>query len=339
MLASVRFLTASQIFVLIMLALLVWCRIANPPGTEWLRNRFADPSIESIPSLENSIVHWQSSRIAGQNKLARVLVFGDSSCLMGLVPRLIDKYCCNLGTLAWLGVEGHTLLLERYLESVGCPEVVIYHVTPATLAASDKDLDRIGWLSRFKLWFNAAEPSLADTLMLARAKLQSVLRMWLPGAGPVPSEARRDPYPSDADFVRILSQTNGFFPEHRTVEPVHEWKDKLIVSEHGVSADAQRHLATLFLSAERRNCHLLIVLNPVPATAVDIRLRNSYRRLSYDLQKLARGKAHVSILQPLLNEFPDRLCVNANHLTPEGAEVWSMQIKKHLGKEPLSSEP
>ena len=47
-------------------------------------------------------------------------------------------------------MEGHLLLFEKFVETHGVPSAVVYHFSPDTLHRNATDVDKAGYLSRFK---------------------------------------------------------------------------------------------------------------------------------------------------------------------------------------------
>ena len=108
------------------------------------------------PSVEESIVQWQVYHLFDAVEPQDVVLIGDSSCLMGVMPDVITEEtglkAWNLGTVGTLSIAGHARILEQYLKKNGPPQVVVYHVTPTTLRFTQQDIDKLGYYSQFREW-------------------------------------------------------------------------------------------------------------------------------------------------------------------------------------------
>lgn len=64
-----------------------------------------------------------------------VIFFGDSSCLMGVSPKIIEKETglkvLNLGTYGGTGIIGYEAILRSYLKSNNPPKLIIYYISPS----------------------------------------------------------------------------------------------------------------------------------------------------------------------------------------------------------------
>src|SRR5215470_15386989 len=82
--------------------------------------RFNEAELNGVPTLAESIVQWQVSNLRDDLGPVDVVFFGDSSCLMGVMPRIVEDEtglrCWNFGTLGWLSTDGHADLLQLFVD-------------------------------------------------------------------------------------------------------------------------------------------------------------------------------------------------------------------------------
>src|SRR5262245_37674516 len=108
-----------------------------------------------VAPLEYSIVHWQMRHLL-ESSDQDVIFFGDSSCLMGVKPRVVQDATglktSNYGMLGYLGTKGHALLFRLFLERHTAPRLAVYYVCAYPLEASQKDIDDAGMLRALQEW-------------------------------------------------------------------------------------------------------------------------------------------------------------------------------------------
>lgn len=75
---------------------------------------------------------YKTSAMAQKND---IVFIGDSSCLTGVIPKVIEKYLnvtvVNIAGYGNSGIIGYDVILRRYLEKNPPPKLIVYYVSPA----------------------------------------------------------------------------------------------------------------------------------------------------------------------------------------------------------------
>lgn len=74
-------------------------------------------------------------KVSIKNQKNNVVFIGDSSCLMGIVPKVITEETnlkvINLATYGATGIIGYDIILRKYLENNAKPDLIIFYVSPS----------------------------------------------------------------------------------------------------------------------------------------------------------------------------------------------------------------
>ena len=295
--------------------------------------RFYESSYTGVPTLENSIVQWQLHHMLNLKSAIDVMFVGDSSCLMGIEPSIVSERtglkCWNIGTLAWLGTQGHALVLEKYLRTHAAPKLVIYHIAPWCLFTSDSELAKIGYSSETQNWLSDnRKTSRVSGIRRMRLISDHWFRRILNRDFTSVMEISRPPYPSDEQVRKVLLTNCGFFPEARKYNFVSA--EKAIEDLHPACSDSRVGLAKLHQLSRRYNFRLLVYVNPIPQDMNSPRIRTRYAEYeSYIRETLKDDVVHKS---PMLTVYPVDCCVNLSHLSPAGARRHSNEIAEDIRK-------
>jgi hypothetical protein len=316
-------------------------RVPGPPPT----GRFNDSGERGVPAVEESIVHWQVSHLLTSPETQDVVFFGDSSCLMGLVPDAVTQECglrgWNFGTLGWLGTDGHADLLELYLERHRAPSVVVYNVSLWPLLATRANVEQAGYLARLREWL-ARERSGWDTGLMERlpsSRLRRSAQAWLNRLFVRDSQRqgfltqKRGPYPSDVDMGEALRKRRGFFAEVWVPMPANTPPEPIRKSDprYGtplLSADCRPGLERLFRLAEAHGFDLVMQVTPVPDAFQSPHAQECARRMEADLHALAAPHPRVTIRGPVVRWWPCTHFAGLNHL----CEASALEYSRDLGR-------
>lgn len=94
---------------------------------------------DRVPTVGESIVYWKYNFLLRSEKTRpyRIVAVGDSSCLMGVVPKVIEaktgRKTLNLGIDGSYGMGLQTDMLELYMAKYAPPELVILHISAPVL--------------------------------------------------------------------------------------------------------------------------------------------------------------------------------------------------------------
>jgi hypothetical protein len=310
-----------------------------------LRPQTVDPQsvypffyIHSAPSVDASIVHWQTVSILSHRiPKVDVLFLGDSSCLMSLRSVLFERLtgypAWNLGTLGWLSTEGHAELLSLYLENHAPPRLIIYNVSTYPLTVLQSDISGVGYLDTFQKWLGLDKavsrfhfPSYRERYFLRWQITKRFLSSHF-------LQESRGPFPSDSEIHRLLQENRGSLDD-----PRHDNLGTVTFPSIALSTDCIPGLLHLFSLTDQYEIPLLVVLNPLPIVARTPQLDIELGQLSKDLFKLTQGHPRVKIHTPLARYIPLRDFSSLNHLNPEGAKrntrelatwVIPLKVKEH----------
>jgi len=302
--------------------------IPDPPP--FTRERFGTRLYSGVPPVEVSIVNWQINNSLTQLKGSDILFLGDSSCLMGVVPSVIEKTtghsCWNLGTLGYLGTKGHALILEQWLKRFGAPRLLVYHVVPHSLVASNTECSTYfkplkEWLSSSteQEWYDRLPSSVARRYLFW--KLQTLASNLAPADQNL--DAARGVYPSDHKVATIMREAKGYLPEAQPAIPTDKWT---LYPFKPFNQDCVEGLQDIFQLSSRYNFPVYIVMHSVPDVYEGRSTAAAYADYELHLKKAANGFARVQIAKPLLSYLPTEKCANLHHVTPAGAISHSQDL-------------
>jgi hypothetical protein len=302
-----------------------------PPST---RERFGTRLYSGVPPVEVSIVNWQINNSLTQLKGSDILCLGDSSCLMGVVPSVIEKTtrhsCWNLGTLGYLGTQGHALILEQWLKRFGAPRLLVYHVVPHSLVSSNTECST--YFKPLKEWLSSStEQEWYDRLptSVARRYLFWQLQALASSLGRPDHnlDAPRGVYPSDRKVAAIMREDQGYLPEFQPTIPREKWT---LYPFKPFNQDCAEGLKQIFQLSSQYNFPVYVVMHAVPDVYEGRSTETAYSDYERNLKKAATGFAQVQIAKPLLTYMPTEKCANLHHLTPEGAISHSQDLANSI---------
>lgn len=293
-----------------------------------LTERFYPP--HRMPTFTESIIQWQIFEASNLNRRQEVLFLGDSSCLMGLQPNVVVRETgletWNLGTISWIGVRGHTRVLETYLQENPPPHLLVYHVTLNTFGDAEPHEFHRDFKRRVLRWLGTHQ---ADASWLPSLSYRRDFRSWLSPQRFQDEflELERGPYPSDRTVRTLIQTERGALVEKQT----RSWKAPPRLQFHP-EAGVERELNALFELAQTHGMKVLVMTNPLPdiaATEENLATLASVREL---LDRAAAAFEGVEIAQPLAKFYdqPSQCCSSVNHLLPTGAQRNSEELAQWI---------
>ena len=271
------------------------------------------------PTASESVMQWQVVNNLHAEGRCDVLINGDSSGLVSLIPEEVVRQTGlttrNACTISLIGVEGHLQVLKLMTERHGPPKLMVYHMAEGLVSQTGEDLEAMGNYARARPWLDTLArgwtwpPSRAfrDQVagwLLSDERLEANL-----------ASKRGDVWPSDEEIRQVLREQNGFLGD--VYSPM-DWKKyrrlATELSEHG-----ERTLREMFGYAEAHGIRVLVMFNPAPEAVRIPENEEGLRELEGRLCRVAADFANVEILQPLARFYPDGLCATKSHLRPEGA--------------------
>jgi hypothetical protein len=302
--------------------------IPDPPP--FTRERFGTRLYSGVPPVEVSIVNWQINNSLTQLKKSDILCLGDSSCLMSVVPAVIEKTtglsCWNIGTLGYVGTKGHALILEQWLKKFGPPRLLVYHIVPHSLVSSNTECST--YFKPLKEWLSSStEQEWYDRLpsSVARRYLFWKLSALASRLGPADNnlDSPRGVYPSDHQVASIMRDNKGFMPEFQPTMPRNKWT---LYPFKSFNPDCIAGLTEIFQLSSQYNFPVYFVMHAVPDVYEGPATAAAYADYERNLRKAAKGFASVQLAKPLLTYMPTEKCANLHHLTPAGAISHSQDL-------------
>ncbi|GAK50938.1 hypothetical protein U14_02180 [Candidatus Moduliflexus flocculans] len=303
-----------------------------------LEQRFYPPN--RIPALEESIIQWQVYHAMSAEEEIDILLLGDSSSLMGLRPKIIQKQtgltAWGIGTLDYTGTPGNVDILETYLQRRPAPKILVYHIISWSFNLSEADLQRFGYLERLRTWMaTGLQTTTASTSsgfalpsMRYRRNAQQLLTTFSTKDKEEWLNAPRGPYPSDNEIRQTLLKNQGAMTEVVHEDEVNHPRDLrgYLRIDPSLIDDIRRLMAI----CEQRSIQLVIVANPLPESGATPENLAGLAALETQLRDLSKGQPHVTLFAPFTRVYPVALCASYNHLTEEGAKQNSRELSDWL---------
>lgn len=282
--------------------------------------RFYPPT--RVPAVEESTIQWQLDRLA--RTPTDVLLFGDSSAMMGLDPAVFAEETGvrvqNFGTVSWLHTEGHADLLELYVEQHGAPEVALYHMGTLIHVYPHEELTGTGLLDNYRSYIGVTEQEGLLPSMALRGWARDIVEGRHYPA--VYTEAPRGREPSD-DWVRERLESHAGLNVDFAVRS--NW-DALGPLQALYRPTIESGLLRMFELADEHRFPLFIVHAPIPDRFQNAERDAEYTYVEEQLSALAEPYATVRVVGPFARYLPTAAFANFEHLTPAGARLNSLAL-------------
>lgn len=284
-----------------------------------------------VPTLDESLIQWQIERLTEND--ADVVLFGDSSALMGLNPAVFEEVTGaatqNFGTVVWLTSEGHADTLELFIQRNGAPRLALYHMGTALHGLGATGVQRsqghrAQLLQTFREWTGAGDVD--RQIPLPSLTLRPHARALMEGQSydPIYTAAARNHAWPDLRIRRHLDETHGQYIDLNPTPP-DAWESIEPVDVH-YDPGIEPGFLRMFELAEEHGFLLLVVHNPIPAVYRSEERTELYERVGGQLSELAEPYQGVHIIGPFGRYAPTSAFANYEHLNPEGAQQHSMQL-------------
>lgn len=243
----------------------------------------------------------------------KIVLVGDSSCLMDLVPDVIAKETgvptINLGTLAHHTLVGYENLAEQSLELRPLPRAIVLALLPRSLTVSEADAHEPGLLSRTMIAYGRSNPLVAPTF--------SDWRRWLY------FKHRFNIFPPEFEgsyrrFEEALRKESGWYPEKKIYKGFsgtrRVWKP---------ASFAQSALIRLAKRCSQAKVPLYFWWSPSPADALETNLPLAAETWQ---KELAKNERDIHFLQSAPPVWPIDQFGSPTHLTPQSARRISSDL-------------
>jgi hypothetical protein len=297
---------AALLFVISVVAIEAWFWYASEPLSGL-------PFFE--PRMDEAVLI--AKRRMAQKAAGKVILVGDSSCGMDLIPDEVEQTLrqpvLNLGTLANFTVPGFTLLAEEAMQCQPPPRALVFVMLPHTLCMTEKDARDFGQLGRYMLAYNNSSdvylPSFEDR------------RNW------IFFKHRFNLFPPEAGgsfqaFFTGLEERHGWSPERSEYTGCKNPRTGFAPSPF--SSDALRSFA---LKAKQRSIPVWFWWAPSPVDAYDSAYRQAAQQ---ELRVVAASVPWLHIPQTEAPIWPDSKFGSVTHLKPEAAREHSALFARIL---------
>ncbi len=280
------------------------------------------------PQLAESIVQWQTVHTLTNAKPYDVIFLGDSSCLMGLVPKSFNEETglksLNICTTGWLYIDGHVELLDLYLSHATPPKYLVYYFATSSFADSYNENEKRGHLTQFRNWMRL--PGRDWYTYLPTYHLRGYLRYYLEEFARDPRDLDMRPKQlqlSDSEVRDLIFRNEGYLPEINR-EPMRENSYSVRNDFH---PDAMPGFVKLMKVADKHGIKVLFVTNPLPDVAKNDITQKFFDKYKHDLVEGLEGHRFEFVEEPL-RTYRNAFFGSLNHLTEEGAKQNTLDVAK-----------
>ena len=246
----------------------------------------------------------------------RVVLVGDSSCMMGLVPAEIRQEvgpALNLGTMIDMTPAGFSVMAGEALEREPPPRMVVLAVLPHAFEATEARAAERDQLGRYLIAYHRTSP------------------LYHPGAADVRSwfyrKHRVNVFPPEmggsfSAFAAALSESDGYYPERSKYTGARTVRDDFTPTPF-----AREAVRLLVKSAKARGVPVVLWLNPSPVDAVTSEYAS---KVDAFLEQLRREEPDLRVPQTRTPVRGVGSFGTVTHLTPEAAKLQSQELGRVL---------
>jgi hypothetical protein len=243
----------------------------------------------------------------------RIVLVGDSSCMMGLIPEDISAdSCINLGTLSSFTLAGVEAMVAEAAENQTPPTAIVIAMLPQTLAVSEEQAETFGLLGPYLVAYDRSSvsysPGIGDWHKWVFRKHQ---------IGRFPEEFGG----TFSAFKSLLHDTKGYFEEPGHYDGAKDIRDTVELSEL-----SRRSLMAIAETCRRRQIPLVFWPSPMPADSIS-------QHYSEDSEKMAREIAKdefIHLGRTVSPAWSPELFGSVTHLNRKGAEQNSKELAVYL---------
>ena len=247
----------------------------------------------------------------------RILLVGDSSCMMGLIPEIVSGSrdgCLNLGTLSSFTLAGVESIVAEVVQADVPPSVIVVAVLPQTLDVSAEQAEEFGlvgpYLAAYRQTSVSYTPSVADWHKWIFRKHQF-------GRFPDQFGGRY------TAFREILGRSGGYFEEPGHYEGTETPRDTVKLT------DFSRRSANAIVDLCRtRQIPLIFWLSPIPSDSVT---DSNLAATNNIAQELGSGGT-VQLPRSGSPAWEPALFGSVTHLTHAGAVQNSAELALYLNQ-------
>ena len=270
-------------------------------------------------TFTDSLLQWQTHRALNTEGPVDIMIMGDSSATMGVIPAELDKLNIkveNFGLVLWMTIDGHTDLLEHYLKNHQPPKLIIYCFTDGLF--SDNSLIEKGMLTSYRSWLGLDQGPEIFWPTYSLRPLALKLR-----GGTIYEEL-----PNDSGVRTFLENHYGFLRESR-IKPEITIEDQPIIP---IVPQSIPGLIRFFSTTSKHKITVLFMHSPMPDLFNIGSIREKHLKNKKLLSDLIQHYPHITLGSPYLNYAPTQFFIDYNHLSLRGAIINSKVILQWLEK-------
>ncbi len=246
----------------------------------------------------------------------QVVLVGDSSCTMDLVPADIAGATgpvMNLGTIINMTPAGFAVIAKEALAKEPPPRAVVLAVLPQALEVTEERAEEWDQLGRYLIAYRQTSPlytpRVTDYLYwFYRKHRYNVFPPQMGGSFPV--------------FAANVLKADGYMPEITKYIGAQKVRDTF-----EPAAFSRAAVAELVRSAKERGVPAVLWLNPSPADGVS---KNFTAAVDRFLEELRREEPDLIVAQARTPVWGVEHFGTVTHLTPASAKVHSREFGKAL---------
>lgn len=285
-------------------------------------------NVADSKAIQDSRVYWKYRLLLTPSPSPEnypVVLLGDSSCLMGLIPDAF-KHATGLPTMnlatngaATLDVQND--ILELHIAKHGPPKLAVLHMSEHVLCHC-KLADFAEFRGQILDWsaeMRGASPfewgrpwEILPSVRNRRSLIRDIRKLW--------SSSESQPR-ADERFGRMFAETMGY-EEYPAEVAKHRHPDDIRLVQ-----DWLPMLQRLFHLARRHDFEIMMVMSPITASQAGPERLLAHERLFEDLRVFAAEYPRVTVQRAgFVRVFPDELTGDGTHLARAGAERNSREV-------------
>ena len=245
----------------------------------------------------------------------KVLLVGDSSCMMGLIPDIVSTDpdgCLNLGTLSSFTLAGVESIVAEAVCSDIPPRAIVVAVLPQTLDVSAEQAEEFGLVGPYLVAYGQSSksytPSISDWHKWIFRKHQF---------GRFPDQFGG----KYSAFRKTLERSRGYFEESGHYTGTESPRDAVQMSEF--SKKSVRAIADM---CREHQIPLVFWLSPVPRDSVTDNYLAASQRMAQELA----SEGNSLQARDGSPAWDSALFGSVTHLTHAGAELNSAELAQYL---------
>ncbi len=286
-----------------------------------------DPS--NIPNYEESVVEGKL-QLAGRGYSNDIVILGDSSALMNIIPEVIKKEsgfsAVNLGTIATLTTIGHIKILDYYLNNSPAPKVVVYHFSANSFQMDTRTSTYTKNIDNYIMMHSKNRFILHPSRDVKLYFISLINFLFLDNHANL--KVKRGKYGSHLEILKSVNDNAGYLEEFETKDWHLQASQKLDFEYNTNLIDEFDKLKAL---SNKYGFKIVLMFTPLAAHYNIATNVSNLLKIESELQK--RALSWDFILYPVIRFYENSYGTkNHNHLTHEGAIKNSKELAALLNR-------